>query len=99
MASRTYCNNVAGELETWSERLHNLSSEIDAMPTGSKERLFSQIEGLHQIMTELDERLCAMMEECRLVEPISEVDKPFGVKSFGKTTVGAAEKFDYEIGG
>jgi hypothetical protein len=100
MASRSYCSNVAEELASWSEKLHDLSSRIDAMPTGAKQRLLSQIEGLHIIMTELDERLCAMLDSCPTVESMSEIEKEAGVKSFGADLSRTGnELFDYEIGG
>jgi hypothetical protein len=102
MANRYYCSNVAEELEGWSEKLHKLSSEIDSLPTGSKQRLFSQIEELHIIMSELDERLCGMLEACSTVEEMGEVEKVEGegVDSYGEELSGRGnERFDYEIGG
>jgi hypothetical protein len=100
MANRTYCSNIAEELESWSARLHALSDKIDAIQTGDKQRLLPQIEGLHIIMTELDDRLCAMMESCELVENMGQVEREGGVKSYGTTKVSNRnETFDYEIGG
>jgi hypothetical protein len=100
MASRNYCTNVAEELEGWSEKLHNLSTEIDALPTGSKQRVLSQIEGLHIILSELDERLCGMLDACPTVEEMGVAEKGEGVASYGtRTGFRGNEKFDYEIGG
>ena len=100
MAKRDYCSTIAEELESWSGRLHELSDKIDAIPTGDKQRLLTQIEGLHIIMTELDDRLCAMMDSCELVENMDKVEKEGGVKSYGSTKVtNRNESFDYEIGG
>ena len=99
MASRDYCSSVAEELTNWSERLHDLAGEIDSLPTGDKQRLFSQVEGLHILVTELDQRLCEMMDSCSIAAPMSEVERTGGVRSYGKKSTIAPEKFDYEIGG
>ncbi|MDW7771649.1 MAG: hypothetical protein SCH71_02050 [Desulfobulbaceae bacterium] len=68
MASRDYCSNVAGELEVWSEKLHDLSREIERIPSIDKYKLQPQIEALHIILTELDDRLCDIMHSCESVE-------------------------------
>jgi hypothetical protein len=68
MASRNYCSNVGEELAVWSSRLHDLSGKIDRMPSIDKYRLLSQIEELHIIMTEMDDRLCEVMTACPSVE-------------------------------
>ncbi len=100
MASRYYCSNVAEELEGWSDRLHKLSTEIESLPTGDKQRLFSQIEELHIIMTELDERLCGMLDSCSTVENMDVVNRAEGVASYGPELAARRnELFDYEIGG
>lgn len=70
MASRYYCSHVAGELEYWSERLHKLSSEIERIPSIDKYKLQPQIEELHIILTELDDRLCSLVDACDIVEEI-----------------------------
>ena len=100
MASRYYCSNVAEELESWSERLHKLSDEIDAIPTGMKQRMFSQIEELHIILTELDDRLCEMINSCSTVEGMDDLTTRGGVPGYGvELSAKRNELFDYEIGG
>jgi len=68
MASRNYCSNVGGELEVWSSKLHDLSGKIDRMASIDKYRLLSQIEELHIVMTEMDDRLCEVMTACPTFE-------------------------------
>ena len=70
MASRKYCSNIGEELEVWSGKLHDLSGKIDKMPSIDKYRLLSQIEELHIIMTEMDDRLCEVLTACPAVEPL-----------------------------
>jgi hypothetical protein len=100
MASRDYCSNVAEELERWSGRLHSLSDEIDRIPSIDKYRMLPQIEQLHILMTELDDRLCDLMNSCPTVETGGGKVVRGGVSTVGKGTGPVAnEKFDYEIGG
>jgi hypothetical protein len=100
MASRYYCTSVARELEMWSERLHKLSSGIDRIPSINKYKLQPQIDELHIIMTELDDRLCELLESCPTVEegvPTVEEGSRVGVKhSFSREK---NEMFDYNFGG
>lgn len=100
MASRYYCSSVAAELEMWSERLHKLSSEIDRIPSINKYKLQPQIDELHIIITELDDRMCELLESCPTVEegvPTMEEESSFGVKhTFSPER---NEKFDYDFGG
>lgn len=100
MASRGYCSNVAEELESWSEKLHTLSEGIDRIPSIDKYRMLPQIEQLHILMTELDDRLCDLMNSCPTVEtgPAGKVRS--GVTGVGREPRSAgSEKFDYEVGG
>lgn len=102
MASRDYCVNVAEELESWSVKLHDLSDEIGRIPSLDKFRLLPQIEQLHIIMTELDDRLCDLLSSCPVVEAggTEEVLMRGGARKVGmETGPTGSEKFDYEIGG
>ena len=100
MATRDYCSSVGAELEGWSEKLHKLSSEIDNIPSINKYRLLPQIEELHIIMTELDDRLCDLMTACPTVDRLDTMEvvpgKGAGVTDFTKTR---NEAFDYDFGG
>jgi hypothetical protein len=99
MASRDYCSNVAEELESWSVRLHDLSDEIDRIPSIDKYRMLPQIEQLHILMTELDDRLCDLLDSCPTVETGGGKEVR-GVSAVSKGTVSVGnEKFDYDIGG
>jgi hypothetical protein len=68
MASIKYCSNIGEELEVWSSKLHELSRKIDVMPSIDKYRLLPQIEELHILVTEMDDRLCEVMTACPTVE-------------------------------
>ena len=100
MASRDYCTSVADELARWSIKLHNLSSEIDKIPSIDKYRMFSQIEGLHIIMTELDDRLCELLESCPTASSSSSEEGKGNRERFSSPlNMSKSEHFDYDFGG
>ena len=79
MASKVYCSSMAEELEFWSSRLHELSRKIDSAPSIDKYRLLPHIEELHILMTEMDDRLCDMMNACPTVGSIKEEETRLAV--------------------
>lgn len=99
MASKYYCSNVAGELEYWSRRLHKLSSEIDSIPSIDKYKLQPQVDELHIIMTELDDRLCELVNECDLVEGYDSKENEGRPNYKEVLNSSNSELFDYDFGG
>jgi len=99
MASRHYCSNVSGELEYWSRRLHKLSSEIDGIASINKYKLQPQIDELHIIMTEIDDRLCDMVNACESVEAFDTLEGKRQKGSKVENPSESNELFDYDIGG
>ena len=98
MASKYYCSNVAGELEFWSRRLHKLSREIDSIASIDKYKLQPQIDQLHIIMTEMDDRLCDMVNACDSVEVFDQIEgKEKGFEE--DISLSKNELFDYDFGG
>jgi len=100
MATLDYCSSVSSELEQWSEKLHKLSSDIDRIPSINKFRLLPQIEELHIIMTELDDRLCDLMHACPTVERLDTREGVPVPVTFGPdVTKTRNDLFDYDYGG
>ena len=99
MASKYYCSNVAGELEHWSQRLHKLSSEIDRITSIDKYKLQPQIDELHIIMTELDDRLCDLVNECESTEWFDTLESDDKNKIKEVLNASDRELFDYDLGG
>lgn len=65
MEIKDYCKNVDIELTSWKAKLYDVIRRLDAMPSGHKEKVLPELEGLHMIMGELDERI----EELRCENP------------------------------
>lgn len=59
-----YCKNVNMELTVWKARLYDVISKIDHLPTGDKQRMYEEVNGLHIIMSELEERIEKLRTEC-----------------------------------
>ena len=72
MASSICCSSISGELEFWSSRLHELSRKIDRVPSIDKYKMLPHIEDLHILMTEMDDRLNAVMDSCPTIGAFQE---------------------------
>ncbi|MEW6426500.1 MAG: hypothetical protein AB1568_00550 [Thermodesulfobacteriota bacterium] len=99
MNTREFCNNLNLELNSWRSRLAEVSRHFDEVPSIDKYRLTTQIEGLHILLTELDDRMNELLESCptgewRVGEDV--VGTP-GVSI--KEDAGTSAKHDYDFGG
>lgn len=95
-----YCKNVDMELTLWKAKLYDVISKIDRLPTGSKQRMYEEINGLHIVMTELEDRIKKLRTEC----PVewNPVQEEINVRLSGLSSRyndAAGVLFDYEFGG
>lgn len=100
MDVKDYCRNVDSELTSWKAKLYDVIRKMDKLSTGEKQRMYEQVNGLHIVMTELEDRIDQLRTSC----PIDWAPERKKIK--GKITdLGhkyektANEFFDYEIGG
>lgn len=100
MDVKDYCKNVEMELTAWKAKLYNIMRQMDKLPTGDKQRMYEKVNGLHIIMTELDDRLDSLRTACP-TEWSPERQKIKGkIVDLGERYEEAAEAvFDYDIGG
>jgi hypothetical protein len=95
-----YCKNVDMELTVWKAKLYDVISKIDRLPTGSKQRMYEEINGLHIVMTELDDRIKKLRTECPVEWRPAQEDinvRLSGLSSRYNDAAGVL--FDYEFGG
>lgn len=59
-----YCNNVGIELTAWKAKLYDMIRRIDGLPSGHKEKMLGNIGDLHNMMTELEDRINLLKNEC-----------------------------------
>ena len=64
MNVKDYCKNVDIELNAWRAKLYNVMRQMDDLPTGDKQRVSEQVNGLHIIVNELDERIDQLRTNC-----------------------------------
>jgi len=101
MEVKDYCRSMEMELNTWKAKLYDIIRKFDSLPTGEKERAYEDVNDLHMLMTEMEDRLDNLRQSC----PTGW--KPSDEEEF-KGKLGALEdqyknlakaKFDYEFGG
>lgn len=100
MELKDYCKNVDKELSQWQNKLHHIVNEFDSMPTSSKQGVYETVNGLHIMMTELDDRIEQLRTSCAVSwEPESEEATPT-ISGTSKRFKDADEvHFDYDFGG
>jgi hypothetical protein len=64
MEIKDYCKGVDMELTLWKARLYDVINHIEQLPTGKKQRMYEEINGLHMVMADLDERIEKLRKEC-----------------------------------
>ena len=64
MKSLDICCDMDRELSSWRNRLHEVSEKFDQEPSINKYKVQPQIEGIHILQTELDDRLDELRREC-----------------------------------
>ena len=64
METKEYCDNVVLELGGWKTKVDDVLSKFDHASTGYKERVVGEVNGLHIIAEELDDRLRSLCNAC-----------------------------------
>ena len=100
MEIKDYCKNVDKELTQWQGKFFDVINRFDHMSTGSKQRVFQDVNGLHIVIAELDDRLETLRTQCPIAwKPEMEdvlLHFPESAYTFNDTT---NVFFDYDFGG
>ncbi len=100
MELKDYCENVKLELGVWKNRLSDVIAKMDNLPTGKKHQMFEEINGLHIVLTELEERIDKLSYECRTEWKPEESDINVGVSDISsRFNDKRGVMFDYAFGG
>ena len=100
MKIQDYCTNVEHELATWRGKLGQIDEKIGDLPCGAKEKMVGNIEELHMLMGELDDRISALKTSCPTEwRPVrEEITSQLG--AFNEKYHFATREFvDYDFGG
>jgi hypothetical protein len=64
MDVKDYCKGMQMELTAWKAKLYDALRKFDKLGTGDKEKVFPNIEDLHIVVAELEDKICALEVEC-----------------------------------
>ncbi len=64
MEIKDYCRNVEMELNVWKSRLYDVIRKMDQAATGDKEKIFEDINALHILMSDLEDRVDTLRTSC-----------------------------------
>ncbi len=64
METKDYCDNVAFELAGWKTKVDDILKRFDHASTGYKEKVVGEVNGLHIVADELDDRLRGLCNAC-----------------------------------
>ena len=100
MNTQEYCTNVEHELADWREKLGAIDHHIEGLSCGAKEKMLGNIEELHMVMAEIDDRITALKTSCPTEwRPVRD-EISARMKGFGeKYAFATKEVVDYGFGG
>ena len=58
------CKTMEMELAAWKANVYDIVRKIDELPSGEKEKLQSNIEDLHILIAEMDDRIDQIRKNC-----------------------------------
>jgi len=64
MEVKDYCNGVEIELTVWKARLYDLLRRLSKVPEGERKELHASMEDMHKIISDLNERIEQLRNEC-----------------------------------
>jgi hypothetical protein len=64
MELNAYCDGVASELMTWRAKVDDVVRKLDKVSTGDKSNVFPQVNELHMIIEDLDDRISKLKTSC-----------------------------------
>ncbi len=64
MEIRDYCTNMTAELAGWKDKVDGVVRKLDHVSTGAKERVFTEVNELHIIADELNDRIDGLTRAC-----------------------------------
>ncbi len=100
MEIKDYCKYVDMELTVWKAKLYDVMSRMDRMPTANKQRMYEEVNGLHIIIAELEDRIDKLRTECPISwQPEQEEIRVKFTELGGRYNDTAGVLFDYDFGG
>jgi len=102
MDVQKFCHDIDIELATWTDRLRHASEEFDRVASIDKYKVTEQINGLHILLTEMQDRLCEIKCSCQIGELSSMDESLSGLGTNDPEYAfkeGSGVSYDYDFGG
>jgi hypothetical protein len=64
MDVKDYCGATSAELTAWKAKMYDISRRLDKMGSAEKEKVLSQVEDMHILITEMGDRIDKLNREC-----------------------------------
>jgi predicted nuclease with TOPRIM domain len=64
MDVNTFCSSMQAELTGWKAKAYDIVRKIEKLPTGDKDKVFSEVNDLHILIEELNDRISKLQKEC-----------------------------------
>jgi hypothetical protein len=64
MKARNCCNTMQAELTAWKANVYDVVRKMEELPGGERERILPNIEDLHMLISEMDDRIEYIRDNC-----------------------------------
>ena len=64
MKARNCCNTMQAELTAWKANVYDIVRKMEELPGGERERNLPNIEDLHMLISEMDDRIEYIRDNC-----------------------------------
>ena len=64
MKARNCCNTMQAELTAWKANVYDIVRKMEELPGGERERILPNIEDLHMLISEMDDRIEYVRDNC-----------------------------------
>jgi len=93
MKARNCCKTMEAELTAWKANVYDIVRHMEALPGGAKEKIIPNIEDLHILIAEMDERIDEIRDNCTPETGIADIqtEREEYNKSLSKLRVTAEE--------
>ena len=64
MKARNCCKTMQAELTAWKANVYDIVRKMEELPGGRKEKILPNIEDLHMLIAEMDQRIDWVRDNC-----------------------------------
>jgi hypothetical protein len=75
MKARNCCKTMEMELTGWKAIVYDIPRKMEALPGGEKEKIQPNIEDLHILIAEMDDRIDQIREHCNPETGMDDIQK------------------------